>query len=602
MTYPQRFGPYVLERFLAAGGMAEVFVARQMEGGSSSGRVIRGPIALKRMLPAMMENAEYAGMFRDEAALASKLVHPNIVRVYDSGEYDGRLYMAMELIDGLDAASLQKKLRSKSEMLGLPHALRIGVELCSGLAAAHSMKDERGVALMLIHRDVSPQNILIGRDGVVKVTDFGVAKATGRETHTATGNIKGKIPYMAPEQALAQQIDQRVDQFAAGIVVWELLTGTRLFHDKNDLLMFEKIIRRPTPKPSSVRAGIPAGVDNAVLRALSKNPDERFADVGAFGRALQKSLDALGGHDASDLAPIVEYVLGPAPPAGGAVVEQPKSQQSSRAQSRPTGQPIPAAQQQASQQSEVDGDDVATMALPGLSGPTRPAPNVATVSRPRAVTGAGDPLQRHGGSGNDATVLREQSRPSSPSSSSLSSSASSSFSVPQSQASAPALTLDRSRMRVPVGVESHTQTLPAPGSTGMLTPAEPRAFPVVAVAIALVVGLGAGFGIAKATSSAPPVQSNNGCARPSAASADVEAAYDLLLKSQMELEAGDLSKAAQRASEAQVRSGTAKGHYMLGKIRMQSGDVGAALTHYRCVIEMAPGSDEAKSVTRQVVK
>ncbi len=598
MTYPQRFGPYVLERFLAAGGMAEVFVASRPDGR------VQGPIALKRMLPQMMENPEYAAMFRDEAVLASKLLHPNIVRVFDSGEYDGRLYMAMELVDGLDASSLQKKLRAKNEMLGIAHALRIGVEVCQGLAAAHALKDERGVALMLIHRDVSPQNILIDRNGTVKVTDFGVAKATGRETHTATGNIKGKIPYMAPEQALAQAIDQRVDQFAAAIVVWELLTGSRLFQDKNDLLMFEKIIRRPTPKPSSLRASITPSIDNALLRALSKNPDERFADVAAFGRALAKCLNELGGPAVAELAPIVDYVLPPPDvtelrPASSPSLAPPSSSLASSMsqktpQSRPTGVPIAGA--------ALDDDNIATQHVPqrdarmpdsqpGTPGTLRPAARPQPQPLPRGAMQVTPPMQ------NAPTVQRSTST------------------LEPSQPSLAPLTLDRSRMPTtarPSGIEAGGQAGSPSGSMGGAqgslgnsqsgnfggnanVVAASGGVPVVAVVVAVVVGLAAGFGIAKATQKEAPAASN-GCARASAATADVEAAYDLLLKSQLELESGDLAKAAARANEAQARSGTAKGHYMLGKIRMQTGDVGSGLNHYRCVFELAPSSDEAKNI------
>jgi serine/threonine protein kinase len=581
--FPQRFGAYVLERFLAAGGMAEVFVASRPDGR------VPGPIALKRMLPQMMENPEYAAMFRDEASLASRLVHPNIVRVYDSGEYDGRLFMAMELIDGLDAASLVKKLRAKQEVLGIAHALRIGAELCAGLAAAHSLKDERGVAMMIIHRDVSPQNILISRNGEVKVTDFGVAKATGRETHTATGSIKGKIPYMAPEQALAQHIDQRVDQFAAGIVVWELITGQRLFADKNDLLMFEKIIRRPTPKPSSFRSTIPPAVDAALLRALAKNPDERFPDVGAFGRALRTALDQLSGWESADLAPIVEYLLPPpvgrdtevyrpnlgsAGSSSSSAAASPGSSPSAQSSpSRPTGVPIPAALV----------DDRPVFAAPLQPGPGRP--------RGMAMTGSVD-----------ATIRREPPPPTATAPSS-----------PSTQ-SAPALTLDRSRMRPPPGVEPARaqQGAGAPSVSSPMVVASPLdsslssssssssssfSMPPIAMlaAVAVVVGAAA-FGAGRFTAAAPAAGGATGCARPSGATSDVEAAYELLLQSQMQMDAGDLQSAAMRANEAQARSGTAKGHFMLGRIRIQSGDVASALTHYRCVLELGPGGDEAKKV------
>ena len=555
--FPQRFGAYVLERFLASGGMAEVFVASRPDGR------IKEPIALKRMLPQMMENPEYAAMFRDEASLARRLVHPNIVRVYDAGEYDGRLFMAMEFVDGLDTASLVKKLRARQEVLGIVHALRIGVELCAGLAAAHSLTDDRGVAMMIIHRDVSPQNILISRTGEVKVTDFGVAKATGRETNTATGSVKGKIPYMAPEQALAQHIDQRVDQFAAGIVVWELLTGTRLFHDKSDLLMFEKIIRRPTPKPSSLRSTIPPAVDNAVLRALSKNPDERFADVGAFGRALRAALDSIASWDSSDLKPVVDYLLPPVENGDATLVQpilsqapgsSPSSTSTPALRSRPTGVPIPAAV-----------DDRAGRMTPSPA----PAPALPVRAAPRSGLAVI--------AGSEAMAQREQR-----------------FGT-ASTPSAPALTLDRSRARPPPGIEAagaapvSLAAVPRPmvvmplGSSP--TPSSSSPLPVAAIALAVLVAAAAGFFGGRFTAPAPASSGVTGCARTSSATSDVEAAYDLLLQSQMQLDSGDLQAAAMRATEAQARSGTAKGHFMLGRIRSQSGDVASALTHFRCVLE-----------------
>ena len=570
--FPQRFGNYVLERFLAAGGMAEVYVASRPDGS------IRGPIALKRMLPQMMENPEYAAMFRDEANLARRLVHPNIVSVYEAGEYDGRLFMAMEFIEGLDAATLVKKLRAKQEVLGIPHALRIGVELCAGLAAAHSLTDDRGVAMMLIHRDVSPQNILISRNGEVKVTDFGVAKATGRETNTATGSVKGKIPYMAPEQALAQHIDQRVDQFAAGIVVWELLTGTRLFSDKSDLLMFEKIIRRPSPKPSSIRASIPSAVDNAVLRALAKNPEERFADVGAFGRALRAALESMATWESADLTPVVEYLLPsatgaePAKPTVSTAPASPGSASSPSAASVPsraTGVPIPAAV-----------DDRRTTLTPGIG---QSAPPMRASPRPGLAVVPGS----------EGIVQREQRLGSA------------------STPSAPALTLDRSRARPPPGIEAAAASpvsaasvaarpmvvMPL-GSPSSSSSSSPR--PVAAIAVAVLVAAAAGFFGGRFTAAAPVASGVSGCARPSSATSDVEAAYDLLLQSQMQLDSGDLQAAAMRATEAQARSGTAKGHFMLGRIRSQSGDVASALTHFRCVLEMGPGGEEAKRVSQLI--
>ncbi|OGQ25249.1 MAG: hypothetical protein A2138_05140 [Deltaproteobacteria bacterium RBG_16_71_12] len=315
-AFPQPFGPYVLERFIASGGMAEVFLARRTDGALPPD--LR--LCVKRILTEVQKQPEYVTMFKDEAALSMRLIHQNVVRVFDFGDVGGRLYMAMEYVDGMDIGTLQRKLRAKSEALSVAHALQIGIDVCAGLSHAHTLVDEQRRPLKLIHRDVSPQNIMISSRGEVKLTDFGIAKAVGRETHTATGMIKGKVQYMAPEQALGQHIDQRIDQFAAGIVVWEMVTGARLFADKSELLVFEKIIRQPTPKPSSVRPEIPAVVDQVIARALAKSPDERFPDMRAFGAALaaalaQTSNQAYGGASGRrvDLAAMVAYVLGQGP-------------------------------------------------------------------------------------------------------------------------------------------------------------------------------------------------------------------------------------------------------------------------------------------------
>jgi eukaryotic-like serine/threonine-protein kinase len=322
-SFPQPFGPYILDRFVAAGGMAEVFVARREDGAIP--RDVR--LCVKRILPDVSTSTEYVTMFRDEAALTMRLVHKNIVRVFDTGEIDGRLYMAMEYVDGMDLGTLQRRLAQRNLMLGVHEALKIGIDLCNALYYAHTMLDDRRRPLKLIHRDVSPQNVMLSQNGDVKLGDFGIAKSIGRETKTSTGLIKGKVQYMAPEQALGHFIDQRIDQFAAGIVMWEMLTGQRLYADKSELVVFEKIIRQIPAKPSTIREGIPPSLDQAVARALAKNPDERFPDMNAFGLALATSLAQLGGPQHADVAGAIRSVMSgqPAPPRPSIEVSAPSS-------------------------------------------------------------------------------------------------------------------------------------------------------------------------------------------------------------------------------------------------------------------------------------
>ncbi len=529
--YPQPFGPYVLERFVASGGMAEVFLARRTDG------AIPGDLRLcvKRILAEVQKQPEYVTMFKDEAALSMRLIHPNIVRVFDFGDVAGRLYMAMEYVDGMDLGTLQRKLRAKSEALSVAHALQIGIDICAGLAHAHTLLDEQRRPLKLIHRDVSPQNIMISARGEVKLTDFGIAKATGRETHTATGMIKGKVQYMAPEQALGQHIDQRIDQFAAGIVVWEMVTGARLFADKSELLVFEKIIRQPTPKASSVRAEVPAIVDQVLARALAKSPDERYPDLRAFGVALSQALaqctnQQFGGAAGRrvDLAAVVAYVMGQGP-SPSAVAPPPEATTSrSTVNLSATPSPRPA---------------TGPMRLPTSSMTPLPAPTpAARSSSGMTVAGGGDPAWGTPGTGaNVAGVepLRPRSNPAS-------------------------------------------QVMAAP---------PPRGVPVVALSAALVVGLVVGFALAKLTARTD-VAAQAGCG-----TVNVEAmitANDELQSAQDALNAGDFARAESLALRSTSRSASPRGHYLLGQLALRVGDTGRALEHFRCVTVLAPDGDDAK--------
>jgi serine/threonine protein kinase len=193
----------------------------------------------------------------------------------------------MEFIDGADLRRILDLTQKRGEEVGIGHAVQVAIGVCRGLHHAHSLKDS-GKKLGIVHRDISPHNILISEAGEVKVTDFGIAKAAERATHTGTGVVKGKLAYMAPEQAEGEPVDHRLDQFATGIVLWEMLTGRRLFSGPNEMAVFRALVACEIPLPSSLRGEVPGELDAIVLKALARNPEDRYADMRAFEQALSR--------------------------------------------------------------------------------------------------------------------------------------------------------------------------------------------------------------------------------------------------------------------------------------------------------------------------
>lgn len=311
-SLPAAYGRYVLEERIAMGGMAEVFRARIDADGFAK------RVCIKRILPHVASAQDFIDMFRDEAALSAVLSHQNICQVFDFGEVGGTFYLAMELVDGIDLNRLMRHLARTGKKLKVLQALQIAVDVARALHHAHTVTNQAGRPLGIVHRDVSPHNILLSRAGDVKVADFGIAKATDRLTQTATGVLKGKAGYMSPEQALGAELDHRSDQFAAGIVLWEMLTGTRLFGEGGAASALLKLVECRVPPPSSLRPDLPPALDEVVLRALSKNPDDRYADMRAFQQAL---LRLRFGSDEdpteAELAPLVREALGDEPARGG---------------------------------------------------------------------------------------------------------------------------------------------------------------------------------------------------------------------------------------------------------------------------------------------
>ncbi|MBZ4420350.1 serine/threonine-protein kinase [Myxococcus sp. RHSTA-1-4] len=275
------FGKYELLRKIASGGMGQVFLAR--EHGTGFERLV----VLKLILPHLAEDDEFLTMFLEEAGLVARLTHPNLITILDLSEIEGRHCLAMEYVQGDDVRRLDKFSRAQGKPLPVGLILRIIADAAAGLDYAHQARDAQGRPLRLVHRDVSPQNILVGFDGGVKVIDFGVAKAATSSQNTATGVLKGKYPYMSPEQANGQAIDARSDLFALGVVMWELLTGKRLFKGDSDMMTLRLVKDCQVPRPSQLNPKLPPGLDEILLKALAPTPDARFRDCGAFRLALE---------------------------------------------------------------------------------------------------------------------------------------------------------------------------------------------------------------------------------------------------------------------------------------------------------------------------
>lgn len=271
MTPETIAGKYQLLRKLGQGGMAEVYLAKQTGQGGFEKLVV-----IKRILPGFIENREFATMFMDEARTAADLRHPNVVNIFETGEDRGSLYMVMEFLHGQDIRRIQREVAAKTGEIPLHHSCQIVLDAASGLHYAHTKTDLRGNALSIIHRDVSPQNILVTYDGATKIVDFGIAKAASQDTNTATGIIKGKYTYMSPEQAQGQVIDPRSDQYALGIVFWELLTMRRLFKRENEIMTLNAIVDGDVPSPRVYRPDLPEHLEHIVLQCLAKEPEDRF--------------------------------------------------------------------------------------------------------------------------------------------------------------------------------------------------------------------------------------------------------------------------------------------------------------------------------------
>jgi serine/threonine-protein kinase len=278
-------GRYALRHEIASGGMAVVHLGRLL-GPAGFSRTV----AIKRLLPHFARNPEFVAMFLDEARLAARIRHPNVVSTLDVVATEGELFVVMEYVPGDSLARLLRAASDRNERAPLPVAASIMVNVLHGLHAAHEACDEQGHPLGLVHRDVSPHNVLVGTDGLAHLIDFGVAKAAGRAQVTREGQLKGKLAYMAPEQLTGGRVDRRADVFGGGVVFWEMLTGGRLFDGADEGEIYGRVIRSDVKRPSKVVGGIDRKTDAIVLKGLARNPGRRYESARTMALAIEEAL------------------------------------------------------------------------------------------------------------------------------------------------------------------------------------------------------------------------------------------------------------------------------------------------------------------------
>jgi serine/threonine-protein kinase len=284
----QMLGNYELLLRIGRGGMATVWVARERAEDPRNDRLV----AIKALLSNLANESEFVRMFLDEVRLVRAIHHPNVVDMYDVGEQDGTMYMAMEWVEGEPLHTVISE-AGKRRPIPPEMAVRIIADAAAGLHAAHELRDERGRLRGLVHRDVSPHNILMGTNGAIKLVDFGVAKALGRISDaTRSGQLKGKFGYMSPEQVRGKHVDRRSDVFSLGIVLFELTTNRRLFRGNNDVDTLRLVLSGRVPRPSSIESGYPRRLEQIVLRALEREPDARYQTADEFRLDLEAYLKA----------------------------------------------------------------------------------------------------------------------------------------------------------------------------------------------------------------------------------------------------------------------------------------------------------------------
>jgi len=289
LQLPTQFGPYLLLERVSVGGMAEVFKAKEygVEG-------FERTVAVKRILPHVAEDEEFIAMFKDEAKIAVQLTHGNIAQIYSLGNERDSFYIALEYVAGRDLRAMFQKCQQLGAPMPIAQSCYVIMKICEGLDYAHNKKDTFQRELHIVHRDVSPPNILVSFEGEVKLIDFGVAKAAGRASRTQAGILKGKFGYMSPEQVRGMPLDRRSDVFAMGVVIFEILTGQRLFQAETDFATLEKVRAVDVPRPTSINPQIPDALERIMYQALAREPSQRYSSAMELHDALQAFMFAQG--------------------------------------------------------------------------------------------------------------------------------------------------------------------------------------------------------------------------------------------------------------------------------------------------------------------
>ncbi|MBI5481279.1 MAG: serine/threonine protein kinase, partial [Deltaproteobacteria bacterium] len=293
---PERLGSYEILQRIAVGGMAEIYLAR-VSGISGFEKLV----VVKRILPQLATSPEFVQMFLDEARIAATLHHSNIVQVYDVGTVGGQYFFSMEFLHGEDLSGISRALAAAGRPLPVEAALGIASGVCAGLHYAHERIGLDGQPLEIVHRDVSPQNVIVTFDGGVKLLDFGIAKAARRLAATRCGTLKGKVRYMSPEQCQGAAMDRRSDVFSLGILLWELTTGRRLFARSSEFETLKAIVETDAPAPSSVRPDYPLELERVVMRALRRHRAERYQTA----QDMQLDLEEFARENKLSVSPIL---------------------------------------------------------------------------------------------------------------------------------------------------------------------------------------------------------------------------------------------------------------------------------------------------------
>jgi TonB family protein len=360
-----RFGQYVLIDKIATGGMAEVWKAR-MRGVEGFQKIV----AIKKILPHLSDNQDFVEMFIDEAKLAAQLNHNNIIHIYDLGKIQSSYYIAMEYIDGFDLKTILRRAEERGQPMSVELALFIASKIASALDYAHRKKDFDSRELGLVHRDVSPQNVLISQEGDIKLCDFGIAKAASKASHTQAGALKGKLQYMAPEQAWGRTIDRRSDVFSLGTVLFEMLTAKKLFAGESELSILDQVREAQIVAPSTHNDEITPEIDAIVMKALQKDPADRYQTAGDMSREIDAILYSFRPTPTSaDLAIYMHHLSATEPVAAEPVFEQ-------SPEMLPPPPPVRAAGVSPS---------VPVSAIPAASGMTAPSVGAQVITSPESA-------------------------------------------------------------------------------------------------------------------------------------------------------------------------------------------------------------------------